>query len=146
MARYFTLAEAEALLPIVTGLLRQAVALKARYIKTTQELQAAAERVAFSGGAVVDVNQVLQWRARREAASARLNEIAEEVQSHGCLIKDLDVGLLDFPTLYRDREVYLCYRLDEPGIRFWHGVDEGYRGRKPIDQEFLEHHGGDANH
>lgn len=146
MARHFTLAEAEALLPLVTGLLRQAVTLKAEHSKTTQELHAAARRVALSGGALVDAKQVLQWRARRDAAAARLNEIIEEVQSHGCMVKDLDLGILDFPTLYKDREVYLCYRLDEPGINFWHGVDEGYRGRKPVDQEFLDHHRGDPSH
>ena len=56
----------------------------------------------------------------------------EQVQSFGCLIKDLDVGLIDFPTLYRGEEVYLCWKLGEDGIEFWHGVSEGFRGRKKI--------------
>ncbi len=55
-------------------------------------------------------------------------------------MKDLDIGLVDFPTLFQGEEVYLCWKLGEAGIRFWHGIDEGFRGRKPIDAEFLEHH------
>jgi hypothetical protein len=58
-------------------------------------------------------------------------------------VKDLELGLLDFPTLYRGKEVCLCWRLGEPEIAFWHEVDEGYKGRKPIDQAFLENHRGD---
>jgi len=46
------------------------------------------------------------------------------------VIKDLDVGLIDFPTLFRGKEVYLCWRMGESGIRHWHGVDEGFAGRK----------------
>ena len=60
------------------------------------------------------------------------------MQEIGCLIKDLDIGLIDFPTTYRGEEVYLCWKLGEPGIEYWHGVDEGFRGRKPIDQDFLD--------
>jgi hypothetical protein len=52
---------------------------------------------------------------------------------------------VDFPTLFRGVEVYLCWKLGESGIEFWHGVDEGFRGRKPIDQDFLDHHEGDRS-
>jgi hypothetical protein len=58
-------------------------------------------------------------------------------------VKDLDIGLVDFPTTFNGVEVYLCWKLGEPGIEFWHGVEEGFRGRKPIDREFLENHRGD---
>ena len=51
--------------------------------------------------------------------------------------------LVDFPTLFKGVEVYLCWKLGEPAIDFWHGIDEGFRGRKPIDKEFLDHHRGD---
>ena len=75
----------------------------------------------------------------------RLREAIEQMQELGCVIKDLDTGLLDFPTLFRGKEVYLCWKLGEPSIGFWHGVDEGFRGRKPIDQDFLDHHEGDGH-
>jgi len=51
---------------------------------------------------------------------------------------------VDFPTLLRGDEVYLCWRLGEPCIGFWHGVDEGFRGRKPVDRDFLDNHRGDS--
>jgi hypothetical protein len=57
------------------------------------------------------------------------------------VVKDLDTGLLDFPTLYQGREVYLCWRLGESQINYWHGVDEGFAGRKAIDDDFLANHG-----
>jgi hypothetical protein len=62
----------------------------------------------------------------------------------GVLVKDLDIGLIDFLTHYQGREVCLCWKLGEERIRFWHGTGEGFAGRKPIDGEFLENHRGDA--
>jgi hypothetical protein len=85
----------------------------------------------------------LNSRSRRDAAGAMLKNSIEAVQETGCLVKDLDIGLVDFPTLFRGVEVYLCWKLGEPGIEFWHGIEEGFRGRKPIDREFLDNHRGD---
>jgi hypothetical protein len=59
-------------------------------------------------------------------------------------VKDLDTGLVDFPTLFRGQEVYLCWKLGEASIEFWHSVDEGFRGRKAIDRDFRDHLAGDA--
>src|SRR5881296_3581252 len=52
----------------------------------------------------------------------------------GCLIKDLDVGLLDFPAVIDNQDVYLCWKVGEDRIRFYHRQDEGFAGRKPLDQ------------
>jgi hypothetical protein len=49
------------------------------------------------------------------------------------VVKDLDTGLLDFPAILNDEEVYLCWRLGEDRIRFYHGIHEGFAGRKPLD-------------
>jgi hypothetical protein len=95
------------------------------------------------GGVVVDRERVLGARVRRDQAAARLRDRIEAVLETGCLVKDLDIGLVDFPTLLRGTEVYLCWKLGETGITFWHPVDEGFRGRKLIDQDFLDHHEGD---
>ena len=61
------------------------------------------------------------------------------MERSGAQIKDLDIGLIDFLTMYRGREVLLCWKLGEEGIGYWHGTEEGFRGRKPIDDEFREH-------
>jgi hypothetical protein len=95
------------------------------------------------GGSWVDRDHLLGQKERRESSARKLNEAVDHVQSFGCHIKDLDIGLIDFPTLYRGEEVYLCWKLGEGGIEFWHGVSEGFRGRKKITREFLDHHKGD---
>ena len=94
-------------------------------------------------GVMVDRETVLETRARRDRHGQRLKSAIEKIQEHGCVIKDLDIGLVDFPTLFRGEEVYLCWRMGESGIRFWHGVNEGFAGRKQIDREFLENHLGE---
>jgi hypothetical protein len=68
----------------------------------------------------------------------------ERIEEMGVVVKDLDVGLVDFPTLFRGEEVYLCWRMDEDDIDHWHGVNEGFAGRKPIDQHFVENHRGEG--
>jgi hypothetical protein len=143
MARRFTLAEAQSLIPRVDRLLREAVSLKSQYQEAEQAMQAIMQRVTLMGGMMVDRDGVIDTRNRRDETRSKLGTAIEQVQEVGCLVKDLDIGLIDFPTLFRDEEVYLCWKLGEPKIAFWHGVDEGFRGRKAIDQDFLEHHRGD---
>jgi hypothetical protein len=144
MPQRFTLVEAESLLPVVEKLLREAVALKTRYEELQGALSAFNQRVMMTGGMVVDRETVIKNRQRRDECGQKLKSVIEEIQASGCLIKDLDIGLVDFPTMFHGREVYLCWKLGEKGINFWHGTDEGFAGRKPVDQDFLENHRGDT--
>ena len=146
MAKRFTLVEAQSLIPEVDRLLRQALDAKGAYQDAEQVIHEFSEHVMMMGGVMVDRDRALEARARRDDAASRLRAAIEAVLETGCLVKDLDIGLVDFPTLLRGVEVYLCWRLGESGITFWHGVDEGFRGRKPIDQDFLDHHQGDRPH
>jgi hypothetical protein len=143
MSKRFTHAEAQRLLPEVGKLLREALDAKADYQEGERAVQELSERVTMLGGVLVDRDRALTSRSRRDAAAATLKSAIEAVQEKGCLVKDLDIGLVDFPTLLKGVEVYLCWKLGEPGIDFWHGVDEGFKGRKPIDQNFLDNHRGD---
>lgn len=144
MPHYFTLEQAEKLLPRVEEQIRQAIHLKQEHQQAQEQIQRIAQQVAFAGGMLVNREELLSWRARRDATAMRLKETIEAIHECGCQIKDLDIGLLDFPTVFRGEEVLLCWRLGEPGIRFWHGLHEGYRGRKQIDREFMENHRGDS--
>ena len=146
MSKRFTLAEAQSLIPQVGGLLRDAIAGKSEYQKAERAIQQFAERVMMMGGVTVDRDRALESRARRDAAAAHLHGVIEQLQETGCVVKDLDIGLVDFPTVFRGVEVYLCWKLGEPAIQYWHGVEEGFRGRKAIDQDFLDHHIGDRSH
>jgi hypothetical protein len=143
MPRRFTLAEAQSLIPEVSRLLREAITLKTGYEEAEHTLQEWNRRITFAGGMVVDRERSLDARRRRDAFATGLRNAIEQVQATGCLVKDLDSGLIDFPALFRGEEVYLCWKLGEPEIAFWHGVDEGFKGRKAIDRDFLDHHSGD---
>jgi len=145
MPKRFTLAEAQSLIPRVDRLLRDAIARKATYEEAEREIHSFQERVMMMGGVAVDRDRALDSRSRRESAASELRTAIEEVQEVGCLIKDLDIGLIDFPTTYHGNEVYLCWKLGESAIEYWHGVEEGFAGRKPIDEEFLENHEGDRS-
>jgi len=144
MSRRFTLEEAESLLPEIEKSLREAISSKAEFEEAETALQSVNQRVIMLGGVLVDRSAVYQNRLRRDQSAERLKGALQKIQESGCLIKDLDVGLIDFPTLFRGDEVYLCWKLGEQGISFWHGTQEGFAGRKAIDADFREHHRGDA--
>jgi hypothetical protein len=143
MPKRFTLAQAQSLIPRVDHLLREAVALKSEFVQAERALQSFSERIMLMGGVMVDRDRILEAKDHRQSAAACLRNAVQQLQDIGCLVKDLDTGLVDFPTLFRGEEVYLCWKLGEPSIEFWHGVDEGFRGRKAIDQDFRDHHEGD---
>jgi len=142
MPKRFTLDEAQKLIPRVDSLLRRAIELKGEFEVAAGELKQLQEHLMMMGGVVVDRERALSLRQGRDAAGARLRAALEQVQEIGCVVKDLDIGLIDFPTTFRGEEVYLCWKLGEAKIEFWHGVEEGFRGRKPIDKDFLDHHEG----
>lgn len=144
MPRYFSLDQAHRTLPRVEQAVREAIEVKAQYQQADEELKDVSRRVMASGGMQVDRARVGELRQAREVAAQRLQSALDSIHEFGCQVKDLDIGLLDFPTLYRGREVYLCWRLGEKQIEFWHGVEEGFRGRKPIDDDFLANHKGES--
>ena len=144
MPRHFTLTEAERMLPEVDRALRDALFHKAEYQAADAELNATMQGIRMAGGSRVNPGPILATRARRDASTAALREVFEKIEQMGVLVKDLDIGLIDFLTLYQGREVCLCWKLGEERIRYWHGMDEGFAGRKPIDDEFLDNHRGDA--
>lgn len=143
MPRYFTLLQAEELLPAVERAIREAIAMKKAYQESEDRIQKATQRIVVLGGSIANREEFVNARARRDAAAEALNRAVTRIHEFGCQVKDLDIGLIDFPTLYRGQEVLLCWKLGENGISFWHGTDEGFRGRKPVDQEFLSNHRGD---
>jgi len=143
MPRYFTLQQAEKLLPEVESAIRDAIHQKSVYQQAEEEWQGFMSRVTMLGGVRVDHSEVMDIKRRRESSAERLKAAVEKIQDYGCVVKDLDIGLIDFPTLFHGEEVYLCWKLGESGIEFWHGIHEGFRGRKAIDAEFLAEHRGE---
>jgi hypothetical protein len=131
--RSFTLDEAQSLLPILESLLRTAIEGK-KLIETVEaELQELAHRVFLSGGLLVNIIQVARRKAEREKTIQRVKDTLAEIDATGVQVKDLDIGLLDFPCQVEGRTVLLCWKLGEQGITHWHDTSEGFAGRKPID-------------
>ena|SRR5579884_911624 len=144
MPRYFTLRQAEELLPQIEPAIREGIDLKAEFQSADAAFRSSTARIAMLGGVDVNRTAIVEQRARRDVSAARLKRLLDDLNERGCLVKDLDMGLIDFPTLLRGEEVYLCWKLGEDSIRFWHHVADGYRGRKPIDGDFMENHRGEA--
>jgi hypothetical protein len=144
MPRYFTIEEARAALPAVGRAIRDAVHAKVRYLEAEKVLQNLSQRILMMGGITVDTAVAEAWKSQHDTNRQTLKACLERIESMGVLVKDIDIGLVDFPTLFRGEEVYLCWRMDEDDIDHWHGVNEGFAGRKPIDRNFVDHHRGDS--
>jgi len=143
MPRYFRLSEAEAMLPHVEQALRDALLHKSEYENAAQELERLNDRIRMAGGSRVNPSGFLALRARRDTSAAALKDAIERIQSTGAFLKDLNLGLVDFLARYHGEEVCLCWRLGESKIEYWHGMEEGFRGRKRIDEDFLQNHRGE---
>ena len=136
--RSFTLDEAQSLLPVLESLLRIAIDGKKLIETVDAELQELAHRVFLSGGLLVNIVQVARRKAEREKTIQRVKDTLAEIDATGVQVKDLDIGLLDFPCQVEGRTVLLCWKLGEPGITHWHDTSEGFAGRKPIDDKIAK--------
>ena len=134
MSRTFTLDEAQDLLPVLESLLRAAIEGKKQAEATETEFQALAHRIFINGGMSLNVPQIALKKAEREKAVQRVKDAMAEIDAMGVQVKDLDIGLLDFPCEVDGQVILLCWKLGEKAITHWHGVSEGFAGRKPIDE------------
>jgi hypothetical protein len=104
--------------------------------------------VASMGGAEVAVAILQDGSAApegREVDAARLQRLAgeitaavERINEMGCLVKDLEQGLVDFYSLRDDEPIFLCWQFGEPAVSHWHPVDEGFASRQPIEGVFVK--------
>jgi hypothetical protein len=133
--RTFTLDEAQAVLPVLESLLRTAIEGKNTAERIEQEFKAVSNRVFLNGGTLLDVAQLAVRKRERERLVQKIKDALVEIEATGVLVKDLEMGLLDFPCEVGGRTILLCWKLGEKTIAHWHGTDEGYRYRKPIDEK-----------
>lgn len=136
MPRYFTLREAEELLPSIRSRLEAAINSKAELAAIDAEFQEISARISMAGGSEINLAQAAQRKFERAALVKSIENAVEEIQNTGCVVKDLDIGLLDFPALLGGDEVYLCWKLGETRIEWWHHLDDGFAGRRRIGDEF----------
>jgi hypothetical protein len=129
--RYFTVSEANATLPYLRAVLRDVTEL-------AQELRERHERLVRlrpgerGGMSEAHQEEILQARDDLERGQERMQEYEEELKQIGVELKDYVTGLIDFPSLMDGREVYLCWRLDEPEVGHWHELEAGFAGRRRL--------------
>jgi len=132
--RTFSLSEAQAMLPILEGLLRGTIDAKQLIEEVDEELEELSQQVFVNGGMLVDVPYWSRRKAEREKALQKAKDAVAEINAIGVQVKDLDIGLLDFPCNVDGEVVLLCWKMGEDKITHYHGVEEGFAGRKPIDE------------
>lgn len=121
---YFTLSEANAALEVIRPLIKEILKIRDRILARQPEAWPAIERSVGNGG-----NATLSKIADD---FGKLDALVHKVLDTGVQVKDINSGLLDFPAWRQDHEVYLCWKYGEDQIEFWHEIDAGFAGRRPI--------------
>ena len=125
MPHYFTLQEANETLVTIRPLMDEVQTIRQKILENQPEAWPAIEKSAGNGGNRALSNMVQDFE--------KLDALVHQIQDTGVLIKDINIGLLDFPALRDGREVYLCWQYGEEEIAFWHEVEAGFAGRQPIE-------------
>jgi hypothetical protein len=129
--RHFTPEEANALLEQVRPVAESLVAHRRSFTVAAARRARLASRISGNGGDF-DPQEPRELQAEMENESQEVVKAVEELEGLGVQVKDLDRGLVDFPALRDGEEVLLCWQVGEDAVAFWHGVEEGFAGRKPL--------------
>ncbi len=122
--RYFTLEEANTLLPQLEPLVGRVLALRARVTHHSRELGP------LLGDLGSDIGGPLASELTGEFAE--VERLIARIQSYGCVLKSLEAGLLDFLCERDGRDVFLCWRYGEPRVQYYHELHTGFQGRRPV--------------
>ena len=131
--KLFSLTEAEHTRRQLEPVLVEAMDCRKRLSELEHSLSAVTSRIMMMGGILVPYDKLAELRVEHQHLAETIKSALERIHATGCLVKDLDLGLLDFPAVVGNEEVYLCWKLGEDRIRFYHRQDEGFAGRKPLD-------------
>ena len=131
--KLFSLTEAERTRTELEPVLLEAMESRRRAKAINEKMMELATRIQVSGGMRFDYQEAGQQRLEQNNLESAIAKALEKIHATGCVVKDLDTGLLDFPARLNDEDVYFCWRVGEDRIRFYHRQDEGFAGRRPID-------------
>jgi hypothetical protein len=125
MTHYFTLAEANAALQIIKPLMEKIQAIRQKILAQKPEVWQVVEKAAGNGG-----SQAASLLAKD---FEQLDQCVHQIQATGAVLKDINLGLLDFSAWRVDHEIYLCWKHGEQNIEYWHEIEAGFAGRQPIE-------------
>ena len=123
-AQYFTVEEANALLPELRPLVGELLERRARVVRTRDEIAELLEDPYSNVGSAAATRMAQEF--------AVIERLVEQIQDYGCYLKDMNSGLVDFLSERDGREVFLCWRYGEPSIGYYHELHTGYNGRQPV--------------
>jgi len=129
--RHFSIEEANEALDEVRPLTEELVGHRRALVRLQQRQAAVTTRIAGNGGNV-EPHELEDVQERLDEEVAGIARCVARIHEVGALVKDLDVGLVDFPATRDGEEILLCWRLGEAEVGFWHGLDEGFSGRRPL--------------
>ena len=131
MFSHFTLKEANAILPSVIEKFKHIVNIKSEVDKIQSEMETDPKYM-------TNFKDYVYKKQELNLAITNFYKSIEELESMGVMIKSIEQGLLDFPSLRLKEEIWLCWKEGETEIKFWHGKEEGFNGRKPVESIDLE--------
>lgn len=125
MFEYYTPQKANKVLPEVKRKFNLIIAIRDQIVSMQEELQ----HILESAGSL---DKYMVKKQELNTALSNLYKAIEDLESMGIMIKSVDEGLLDFPSMKFNEEVWLCWKAGEDEVKFWHGKNEGFTGRKPL--------------
>jgi hypothetical protein len=125
MTHYFTLAGANAALQIVKPLMEKIQVIRQNILAQKPEIWSVVEKAAGNGGSKEASLLALDFE--------QLDQYVHQIQETGAILKDINIGLLDFSAWRDNHEVYLCWKYGEQNIEYWHEIESGFAGRQPIE-------------
>ena len=132
MSILFTVDKANTILPKVKKRFDEILCCKNNVMDIQEELQNLSD-------SNCGFEKFIKKKQELNHAVTSLYNMIQELEDMGILIKSVDEGLLDFPSIRYDEEIWLCWKFGESQVKFWHRKDEGFMGRKPIPQEGFEY-------
>lgn len=132
--RHFTPEEANAALVQVRPLVERLVARRRAHAAALERQEQLEQRIRGNGGGIPPAT-LAEAAGEVEHEARALAKLVDEIGEHGAEVKDLDEGLIDFPALSGGETVLLCWKLGEDEIRYWHRIEDGYAGRRPLPLE-----------
>ncbi|PWT91427.1 MAG: DUF2203 domain-containing protein [Acidobacteria bacterium] len=129
--KFFTLEEAEELLPQIEKIMEHVLQMRKNALEAGEALARAAKQLA-RGDESLNPSEVVNRRTEVEFLVRIIDEGLEAIAALGAQVKDLDMGLVDFPAMIEGETVLLCWKYGEKGIQFYHNLEDGFAGRKPL--------------
>lgn len=128
--KFFTIEEANRMIPLLRRILEE-IRDKRKEAFEKQLLLEESIKMIWKGEGL-GIKGFFKLKEEVQFIMEEIQEKLSAVDMYGCILKDVEKGLVDFPALINGREVYLCWQIDEERISYWHGLNEGFSGRKPL--------------